>query len=283
MPSSYTDIMVHLDYTKSSPERVKAALSLAKRTDARVKAVAIALQSTLSNYLVLSLSSGLGEDEKRQIEQAAQDVIAEFETEAKAEGVDHVSEILRCGANHAPAQLAFKARHVDISIMGQPNPDKESAAFLESLYEGVLFNCGRPVYLVPSFGRINVDNRNAVIAWDGGKKAARAVRDAIPLLKGRGKTTVLIINPENRPGAHGNTPGKDLAEFLNRHDVDTHIECFTNHELTPDTLILNYLADRGADLLVMGAYGHSKLREKAFGGVTNSIVNQMTTPVLMSD
>lgn len=283
MSANYTDVLVHLDYTKSSPERVKAAISLAKRTGARVKGVSVALQSNTSSYLGIPLSSGLSDEEKKQIEQAAQDAIKEFEEQAKAGGVEYVSQILRCGAGQAPAQLAFQARHVDISIMGQPDPDKESAAFIESLYEGVLFNSGRPVYLVPYFGRINTDSRNAIIAWDGGKKAARAVRDAIPLLKGRGKATILIINPESRPGAHSSKPGHELAEFLKRHEVDVTVDCFTNHELSPDTLILNYLTDKGADLLVMGAYGHSRLREKAFGGVTNSIVNQMTTPVLMSD
>lgn len=283
MSASYTDILVHLDYTKSNPERVKAAISLARRTGARVKGVSIALQSNTSSYLGIPLHSGLSEEEKKQIEEAAQDAVREFETHAKEAGVDHISQVLRCGASHAPAQLAFQARHVDISIMGQPNPDKESASFIESLYEGVLFNSGRPVYLVPYFGRINTESRNAVIAWDGGKKAARAVRDAIPLLRGRGKTTILVINPENRPGAHSTKPGQELAEFLKRHEVDVTVDSFTNHELSPDTLILNHLTDKGADLLVMGAYGHSKLREKAFGGVTNSIVNQMTTPVLMSD
>jgi nucleotide-binding universal stress UspA family protein len=280
---AYAEVLVHLDYTKACPERIKAAMSLAKRTDARVKGVALALQSTISNYLGIPLKSGLDESQKKAIEEAAQGIISDFEKAAKEEGVETASEIIRCGATQAPAQLAFHARHADISLMGQPNPDHESAAFLESLYEGVLFGSGRPVYLVPYYGRIDVQSRNAVIAWDGGKKAARAVRDAIPLLKGRGKTTILVINPETRSGAHGDKPGHDIAEYLKRHGVDAKVDRFSNNDISPDTLILNYLADNGADLLIMGAYGHARLREKAFGGVTNSIAHQMTAPVLMSD
>jgi len=280
---AYRDILVHLDYTKACPERISAAAALAKRTDASLKGVALALQSTINSYLGIPLKSDLDEKQKKAIEEAAESIIAEFETVVKDVGIEYSSEIIRSGATQAPAQLAFHARHADITVMGQPNPDLESATFLESLYEGVLFGSGRPVYLIPYYGRIDVHNRNAVIAWDGGKKAARAVRDAIPLLKGRGKTTVLVINPETRSGAHGNKPGHDIAEYLRHHGIDAKVDSFSNYDISPDTLILNYLADQGADLLVMGAYGHSRLREKAFGGVTNSIVHQMTTPVLMSD
>ena len=280
---SYTEVMVHLDYSTACPERIKAAISLAKRTNARVKGIALALESTINNYLGIPMKSGLDDSQKKAIEDAAKTVIAEFEAAAKEADVKFVSQILRCAATQAPGQLAFHARHADISVMGQPNPDKDSAGFIESLYEGVLFGSGRPVYLVPYYGRIEVAARNAVIAWDGGKKSARALRDAIPLLKGRGKATVLVINPEKRRGAHGDKPGHDIAEYLRGHGVDAKVESFSNDDLPTDVLILNYLADNGADLLVMGAYGHSRLREKAFGGVTNSLVHQMTTPILMSD
>lgn len=280
---AYKEILVHLDYTKSCEERINAALALAKRSDARVKGVSFALESTISGYLGIPISAGLDKKQQETIKKAANDLIVGFDDKAKEAGVDYVSEIIHCGATKAAARLAFAAKHADIAIMGQPDPDMESFSYLESLYEGVLFGSGRPVYLVPYFGRTKTNVRKAVIAWDGSKKAARATRDAMPLLKDRGQVIVLVINPDKRKGAHGNKPGKDIAEFITRHGVSCKIDVINNSDLSTDTLILNHLADSGSDLLVMGAYGHSRLREKAFGGVTNSIVHQMTTPVLMSE
>jgi len=281
---AYTEILVHLDYTKSCDERVAAALSLAKRTEkARVRGVAFALKSTISSYLGIPIAAGLDEKQKAAIEAAAAKLITKFEAAASEAEIEHISEIVRCGANKAAARLAFCAKHADIAILGQPDPDAESASYIEALYEGVLFGSGRPVYLVPYYGRIKPDFRKAVIAWDGSKKAARAVRDAVPLLKGRGEVVVLVINPQKRNGSHGEKPGSDISEFLNRHGVNAKVDIIENEDLSTDTLILNHLTDIGADLLIMGAYGHSRMREKAFGGVTNSIVHQMTTPVLMSE
>lgn len=280
---AYSEILVHLDYTKSCDERVRAALSLAERSKARVKGVAFALESTITNYLGIPISGGLNEEQQKEIEKAAKDLIAKFEEEAKKTGVESASEILRCGATKAPARLAFAAKHADIAILSQPENESASAPFIEALYEGVLFGSGRPLYLVPYYGRIKTNFRKAIIAWDGSKKAARAVRDAIPLLKDRGEVIVLVINPEKRGGAHGDKPGQDIAGYIRGHGIECKVDIIRNDDLGTDTLILNHLADVGADLLVMGAYGHSKLREKAFGGVTNSILNQMTTPVFMSE
>ena len=280
---TYTQILVHLDYTKSCDERVAAALSLARRSKATVRGVAFALESTISNYLGIPIAAGLDERQQTLIRQSAEDLVHNFRIMAKKANVDHTSEIISCGANKAPVKLAWSAKHSDIAILGQPDPDSASAPFIESLFEAVLFDSGRPVYLVPYYGRISFDIRKAVIAWDGSKKAARAVRDAIPLLKGRGKVVVLVINPQKRRGAHGEKPGHDIGEYLTAHGIQSKVDVITNTDLTTDAQILNYLTDIGADLLVMGAYGHSRLREKAFGGVTNSILHHMTTPVLMSE
>lgn len=279
----YREILVHLDYTKSCEERMAAALALGARTGARVTGISLALESSVNSYLGLSISSSLDDQQKRTIADAAQKLADSFAKLAEESDVECKSKVLTCGATKAPMLLAFEARHCDISFFGQPNPDEESAAFVESLYEGVLFRSGRPVYLVPHFGRWSVAVRNAVIAWDGSKKAARAVRDAIPLLQGRGQTSILIINPEKRPGSHGDKPGVDLAYYLSRYDIEAKVDVLSNQQISVDSVILNYLADKGADLLVMGAYNHSKLRERAFGGVTDSIVHQMTAPVLLSE
>ena len=277
------DILVHLDDSKECENRVVAAVSLAKRQGSSVTGVALALESTISTYIGIDIPTSLSDAQKKLVQEAAESAVTKFAKAAESEGVSCTAKIVPCSATKAPAVLAFHARHADIAFLGQPNPESEAAHFMESLLEGVLFASGRPVYIVPYIGRPDVKFRKAVIAWDGGKKAVRAVNDAIPLLQGRGEAEVLVINPESRKEAHGDNPGADIAAHLQRHGVDTKVVIQPHAEISPGTVILNYLSDSGADLLIMGAFGHSRLREKAFGGATDTILHQMTTPVLMSE
>ncbi|MEQ1612209.1 MAG: universal stress protein [Hyphomicrobiaceae bacterium] len=281
---AFKDLLVHLDDSTACAARLGAALALAKRQGASVTGVALALESTISKYVGIDFPSSLNEAQQEIVRKAAASAIAKFETAAGEAGVKCVSRRIACGATKAPAQLSFHARHADMTFMGQPDSNEPGGSFQESLLDGVMFASGRPVYIVPHIGRFEMPVRKAVIAWDGGKKAVRAVNDAIPLLEGRGgEVIILVINADQRRGAHGDNPGADIAGHLLRHGITAKIEKQIISEVSIDAAILNYLTDASADLLIMGAYGHSRLRERAFGGVTSMILQQMTTPVLMSE
>ncbi len=280
---SYKDILVHLDNCSSCEDRVESALALARREKAHLKGVAFALKSSISTYLGIDIPSALTEEQQKLVREAAETVVAKFEKAAEKAGVEYESEILECGAAKAPALLSFHARHADLIFLGQPNPDESSGTFQETLLDGVLFASGRPVYVVPYIGRPRMKVRRAVVAWDGGKKAVRAVNEAIPLLRNRSEVIILVVNPEERKGVHGPHPGEDIARHLRRHSVKTTVAPLVMPDASPDNVVLNYLTDSGADLLIMGAYSHSRLREKAFGGVTDTILHHMTTPVFMAE
>lgn len=280
---SYKNILVHIDDSEACVERVAAAVALAKRQDAQVTGIALALESTISTYIGIDIPSSLNKEQQELVKNAAKSAVSKFEAAASEAGVEYVSRTLTCSATKAPARLAFFARHADLTFLGQPNPKDRGAPFQESLMDGVLQHSGRPIYTVPYIGRPDTKVRKAVIAWDGGKKVVRAVNDAIPLLQARGEVTVLVINPKERGKEFGGQQGENIAEHLKRHGINATVDYQIAPELTTDTVILNYLADSGADLLVMGAYGHSRLRERTFGGVTESILHQMTAPVLMSE
>lgn len=281
---AFKDLLVHLDDTEICQHRVKAALALAQRQGASVTGIALALESTIARYVGMDFPSSLDKSQQEIVRKAAQSAIAKFETAANEAGVKHTSRLVSCPATTAPALLSFHARHADLAFLGQPNSHEAGGAFQEALLDGVLFASGRPIYIVPYIGRFEMQVRKAVIAWDGGKKAVRAVNDAIPLLAGRGgEVIVLVINPESRRGAHGERPGADIAAHLERHGINAKVQIHKTAEVSVDTVILNYLSDAGADLLIMGAYSHSRIRERAFGGVTHSILSHMTTPVLMAE
>ncbi|MCP4182726.1 MAG: universal stress protein [Hyphomicrobiales bacterium] len=279
----YKDLLVYLGEDEHCEYRTEAVLALAKRHNACVKGVAFVLNWPTPGYVGVEIPVDFTKANQELATKSADEVIAKFKKAADEAGVECTCEFIRCDVSKAPAQLAFHARHADMTFLGQPDPDDEESGFYESLLDAVLFGSGRPVYAVPYIGRPHLKTRKAVVAWDGGKKAARAINDAIPLLKDRDEVIVLVVNPKKRINAHGENPGSDIAAHLQRHGINTTVDIQTSDQLAPATLILNYLFENSADLLVMGAYGHSRLREWAFGGVTDTIMHQMTVPVIMSE
>lgn len=281
---AFKDLLVHLDDSAACSHRIDAVLALARRHEASVIGMALALESTISRYVGKTFPSSIDQAQRDIVKSAADSAIAKFEKAAADAGVKHSTECISCTALTAPAELSYHARHADMTFLGQPDVTESGAGFQESLLDGVLFGSGRPVYVVPYIGRFQVPVRKAVIAWDGSKKAVRAVNDAIPLLKDRGgEVVVLVINPEARKSVHGEHPGEAMAAHIERHGISAKVKIENVNEISVDAAILNFLADASADLLIMGASGHSRLRERAFGGVTHGILRGMTTPVLISE
>jgi len=280
---SYKDVLVHLDNTEVCAARVAAALALAKRDGARVTGIAMALESTIATYIGIDFPASLTEEQQALVENSANNAVARFKAAAKEAGVEYKVRTIKCPATKAAGRLAFFARHADMTFLGQADPDSAGRSFQESLLDSVLHHSGRPVYMVPYIGRFEHKTRHAVIAWDGSKKAVRAVSDAIPMLTARDEVDVLVVNPEQRSDEFGGQQGENLVEHLARYGINAKVVERTNPEVGVATVILNHIADVGADLLVMGAFGQSRLREKTFGGVTNTILHQMTAPVVMSE
>ncbi len=277
------DILVHLDASDTCAQCVEAAAMLAKRKGAHLIGLAFALESSLLQYYGGKLDIDMGESNSDATHKAAQAAIDIFDQGTKDLDISVESRIIECSTMELAEKIAFEARHVDVTFLEQPSPDRNNRGLMSSLLEGALFNTGRPVYIVPYIGRRETPVRKAVIAWDGSYKSARAVNDAIPLLSDRGETVVLIIDPGKRKKSHGANPGADIAAHLERHGIKVSIVEQTSGGLDISNSILNFVSDAGADLLVMGAYGHSRLRERTFGGVTRTILDQMTVPVLMSN
>ncbi len=277
------DILVHLDTSETCNHCVTAAAALASRKGAHLIGLAFALESSLLQYYGGKLALDAGDEQADATRQAARDAIEIFEKGANEAGISFESRIVECSTMELSEKISFHARHVDMTFLEQPSPDRTNRSLMATLMEGALFNSGRPVYIMPYIGRRELPRRKAVIAWDGSYKSARAVNDAIPLLQDRGETVVLVVDADKRRKSHGDHPGADIAAHLERHGVKASVVRQNSAGLDVATVILNFISDAGADLLIMGAYGHSRLRERTFGGVTRTILDQMTVPVLMSN
>jgi nucleotide-binding universal stress UspA family protein len=188
----------------------------------------------------------------------------------------------RAIAEGPEANPALHARYADLAILGQIDPDGNEMAAIRPRPERVALESGRPVLVVPYAGHFETMGRRVVVAWDASREATRAVNDAIPLLAAAETVTVLAIDPHQGPTGHGELPGADISLHLARHGVKATIERTVSAGVPPGEVLLSRAADLAADLLVMGAYGHSRARELLLGGVTRTILNSMTVPVLMS-
>jgi nucleotide-binding universal stress UspA family protein len=176
--------------------------------------------------------------------------------------------------------LATNARYADLVIVGQPDPDDADGP--QGLPEEVTLRSGRPSLLVPYIGPAATLGQRITVAWDASREAARAVNDAMPLLERAQAVTVVTVNPRETPFGHGEQPGADIALHLARHGIKVDVERVESRDVDVANTILSHIADRGTDLLVMGAYGHSRLRELVLGGVTRTILHDMTVPVFMA-
>ncbi len=173
------------------------------------------------------------------------------------------------------------ARYADLNILGQTDPAIDKQRSLD-IAGTVLLGSGRPVLMVPYAGNFGIIGKNVLVAWNASREATRAVFDAIPLLQAANKVEIFTINSDQSAEAGDPLPGTEIAAALARHGVNAIVKATVAEDITVGNTLLNHVSDNGVDLLVMGAYGHSRLREMIFGGATRTILEHMTVPVLMS-
>ena len=211
-------------------------------------------------------------------EKAVQAAVAKFDEVARRAAVSAESRIVDVPVASAHNVFANIARRFDLAIMGQPEPHKPALERL--IVEAALFDSGRPALVVPYIQRIGLKLDRVMVGWDGSRSAARAVADAMPLLVRAKVTEVVMVASE--PAKSEEMPGADIARHLARHGAKVEVKSIVTAETGVDSTILSHAADTSADFLVMGGYGHSRLREFILGGVTRGILSSMSLPILMS-
>lgn len=277
---AYKSILVHLDSSPECKQRVALAIELAKTHQAHL----IGLAPTGVLYLPFGAGgdvTGLYYDQAatalKQIAQKGMDV---FEQQVRLAGLTSTES--RMVDDDANVALTLHGHYVDLIILGQKDPSVQGVAVDAVLPEHVLMHAARPVLVVPYAGKFSNIGQQVMVAWDASRESARAVSDAIPLLKAAAQVKVAVFNSKKGPiDAHGQEPGADIALFLARHGVKVEV---SPEETSIDigNALLSRMTDYGTDLLVMGGFGHTRFRETLLGGVTKTILTHMTVPVLMS-
>ena len=178
--------------------------------------------------------------------------------------------------------VVCQARHADLVVLGQVDPAHPPPPAGRQLVEDVLMTSGRPILVIPYIGRFERFGTNILVGWNNSREAARAVNDAIPLLAEAASVTILEANPIGRKPAIDDAASADITRHLTRHGISAKTARTALASISASDALLSYAADVSADLLVVGGYGHSRLRERILGGVTRELLQHMTLPVLMS-
>jgi len=215
---------------------------------------------------------------RRNAQIAADDAEKKFRSAADGEAL---SAEWRVAVGDIAHLAVLHARHADLAVMGQADPDHPVRA-APHLVEAVLLGAGRPALVVPYAGHFERVGGCVLVAWNATREAARAVNDALPILEKADKVVVFSINPPDALSGGPPIPGADIALHLARHGVKAEASATVSHDIDVGNTILSRAADFGSDLIVMGGYGHSRQREFILGGATRTILQHMTVPVLFS-
>jgi nucleotide-binding universal stress UspA family protein len=218
------------------------------------------------------------ESQRVENERAARAAVARLDEASRSAGIAAEAHMLDAAVATAPGVFARLARRFDLSILGQPEP--EQPALDRLIVEAALFDSGRPMLVVPYIQRNGLKLDRILLCWDGSRSAARAAADALPFLR-RAKL-VEVVTVASEPAKSDEMPGADIAQHLARHGVKVELKRIVTAETDVASTILSHAADSSADFLVMGGYGHSRLREFVLGGMTREILASMTVPTLMS-
>jgi nucleotide-binding universal stress UspA family protein len=273
------DILVVIENAAAVPQRLAPAAAIATRFGARLTGFFASGYPIMASYGDVSGWSQLVDaymEAQRREAVAAGAAFRQALNRDKLQGEWIFREADETGSAIAEAAL------YDLVVVGQPNPDAGLTGGIGLRPEEVVLSCGRPVLVVPYAGEFADVGRRALVAWNGSREAARALHDAMFLLGGAEAVTVIEIDPPAPGIAAPTASAAQVAAALTRRGIAAKPESETTGGIGVEDLLLSRAADLGADLLVMGAYGHSRMREMVLGGVSRGIFRHMTLPVLMA-
>lgn len=276
---SFKDIIVYVDGTEASKARVAFAVALAKGQDAHLIGVAFAPKALLplsGADVGFADMSGVLESLKAQGEAG----LKSFKEAAAAAGVAAQGRLMQGMSEEFPHDFAAFVRQVDLTILGQPR-DGDPLIGQYALVERCLFASGRPVMIVPAAPAEITLEGTIVAAWDGSAEAARAFNDALTFLR-RAARVVLLVGILYDVGEGREPPTDDMVGHLTRHGVTVEVMRVPARDGEVGRLLLSEAKDRQADMIVMGAFHHSRWREFILGGVTLTMLEEATIPLFMA-
>jgi nucleotide-binding universal stress UspA family protein len=273
----FKTVLVHADTGRSAPARLKLSAELAARFDAHVMGLYVRRPFQAPAFT----DAGPAMDSLYRTYENAVKADEALATAAFRESIGSasLSSEWRVADGLAEEVVAAYARYADLVIIGQAEPDAAATTTPADLAETVAMAGERPVLIVPHIGVAKPPGKTVMLCWNGSREAARATTGALPILKAADKTIILLVDPRNDGEEQ---PGAGVARWLARHGVKAVIQRDTAADSDVGGVILSRAADHDADLIVMGLYGHSRMREWVLGGASRTLLASMTVPLLVA-
>ena len=281
----FKDILVTLAGVTASETGINFAVELARGHGAHLVGLSILEPLDLSaqfapdsGYMAVDVIQEIEETHRKTAQAAAAKIEAAFRAACSRAGISHEWRL----AEGNPVDVGvLHAHYADLAITGQIDPGKPTPGGWARLPAQLALASGRPVLIVPYAGRFETAGKRVLVAWSRTRESARALNDSLPILERASHVTVLSINPRRGEDAN-DLPGADIALHLARHGVKAEAASTVADDIDVGNTLLSRASDLGADLIVMGCYGHSRMRELILGGATREVLRHMTVPVLMS-
>ncbi|MGE0005464.1 MAG: universal stress protein [Parvibaculaceae bacterium] len=277
---SYRTILVSLNDLQRNHILLESAAGLARDLDAHLQ----------GSYVIpaVEIYGGVGfepvvfEGNRQLFTEAEEAVRLAFDNTRESFGIRGDIAVTDSASPDISNHVIDRARFADIVIVNQPPEESNLTVAGRSFVERILLSTGRPTLVLPRRGRTSLAADLVVLGWSGTRESARAAFDSVPLLKRAKKVEIVWVDPEKSYPHPGSMPGGELATTLSRHGVNAEIRPVSTGGTEAGEALLNVVADNAAELLVMGAYGHSRISQMILGGATKSVLAGMKCPVLFS-
>lgn len=274
-------ILVHIDESERCKERIGMAAQLAMSHGAHLTGLYVIPDPYIPPYMAAGfIPVDVIENQVREARRHAAEMETVFNDITGKAGAE--SE-WRIGEGLLADTVSRHARYADVTIVGKGDAHDREHFPNPGLGADVVMGSGRPVLVVPNAGHFDNVGKNILVCWNASRESTRAVNDAMPMMQSADKVAVLSVNPHSRTGGdHGDIPGADIALHLARHDVKVEATSAVAGDMDVADVVLARASDLGADMIVCGAYGHSRTREWVLGGVTESLLHDTTVPTMLS-
>lgn len=277
---SYKSILTIVTDVEAARAQIDTAVAMARREDAHLDVLCMGVDRTQTGYYYAGATAFIQQETIERAQEDARNLEAAMRDRLAAEDIRWGAEAIVAQLGAISAVVGMRARFADLVVMGRPYA-KGRGQEIEAVVEAAMFEGQAPALVVPDGYAGAIAPRRVVVAWNQSNEALSAIRKALPLLKAADLVDITIIDPP----AHGperSDPGGQLSQLLARHGVKAEVSVLAKTMPRVSDVINRHVRDTNADLVVMGAYGHSRFREAILGGATRNMLENAETPVLMA-
>lgn len=277
---AYKTLLTIVTDMAAAQSQLETAIGLARREDAHLDVMCMGVDRTQTGYYYAGATAFVQQETMDRAQDDARKIEAAVTERLKAEDIRWAAEAVVSQIGAIASAVGLRARFADLVVAGLPYGEGRGPE-VEAVVEAALFEGHAPVLIVPDGYTGAVSGKRVVVAWNQSSEAMNAIRRALPELKAANLVDITIIDPP----AHGperSDPGGQLSQMLSRHGIHAEVSVLAKTLPRVSDVLNRHVRDTKADLVVMGAYGHSRFREAILGGATRSMLEKATVPVLMA-